>query len=425
MGEGVAGSPPSSCAVASGTEESLKGGVEQFQRSCCVCLLCVSAALGLHTTTQEFQTCISGSQGPPREGGKNENNCGRGEKSAKIWVLHPFKASTLRGPRLWGPFFFQVWASTFRGPSLWGHHFLWFEIGRSKLAEVEIGEVEMAELEKKSWPKSKLAEVDRAPTNRMRSFQAALKILGPEEKAVREGLDASLQRAIAEAQKPSVQQRISLTPDFVVAAACEKVAKLERVMGVLQGTTGEEVDAIKIALDRARVAAQEIPLTEQIADCNGFVERAQKRLVKLEAERDAENALLEEGRARLALLEAQAAARVVGQPPPAPTAVSDLEAEVSRLKAELAATRAAVVDPDCQDPDPKRPCRREEFIPNCDEEMQEWMEDRHKDQQEAMVAGRLSEVARVSRLLTKAAQEWQELIQQQSLMPSAVANSVR
>ena len=64
-------------------------------------------------------------------------------------------------------------------------------------------------------------------------------------------------------------------------------------------------------------------------------------MVKLEAKRDAENALLEEGRARLARLEAQAAARVVA-PPPALTAVSDLEAEVSRLKAELAAPRAAV-----------------------------------------------------------------------------------
>ena len=201
----------------------------------------------------------------------------------------------------------------------------------------------------------------------VRSFQAALKVLGPEEKAVREGLKASLQRAIAEAQKPRSFS----------------------------------------------------------ADCKEFVERAQKRLVKLEAERDAENALLEEGRARLARLEAQAAARVVAPPLPAPTAVSDLEAEVSRLTAELAATRAAVVDPDCQDPDPKRPCRREEFIPNFDEEMQELMEDRHKDLQEAMVAGRLSEVARVSHLLTTAAQEWQQLIRQQSLMPSAVATSVR
>ena len=54
-----------------------------------------------------------------------------------------------------------------------------------------------------------------------------------------------------------------------------------------QGSIGAEVDAIKIGLDRARVAAQEkFPVTEQVADCKGFVEQAQKRLVKLEGERD-------------------------------------------------------------------------------------------------------------------------------------------
>ena len=71
-----------------------------------------------------------------------------------------------------------------------------------------------------------------------------------------------------------------------------------------------------------------------------------------------------------------------GPPVCHPTA---LDVQVAELKA-----KAVVVDPHSQDPEPKRPC------PNCDEEMQEWMEDRHKDLQAAMVAGRLNEVARVS-----------------------------
>ena len=49
------------------------------------------------------------------------------------------------------------------------------------------------------------------------------------------------------------------------------------------------------------------------------------------------------------------------------------------------------------------------------------MEDRQKELLAALVAGRL---ARVSHLLTKAAQEWQQMIQQQSVF-SAVANIVR
>ena len=75
-----------------------------------------------------------------------------------------------------------------------------------------------------------------------------------------------------------------------------------------------------------------------------------------------------------------------------------------------------------QDPAPKRACRREDFIPHFDEEMQEWMEDRHKDLQAALVAGQLPEVARVSHILTQAAQEWQQMIVDQS---TKVANSVR
>ena len=135
-------------------------------------------------------------------------------------------------------------------------------------------------------------------------------------------------------------------------------------MEVLQGTTGAEVDAIKTVLERARVAAQEKLLTEQIAECKGFVEWAQRRLSKLEAEGDAENAVLEEGRARVARLQAQGATHTTASPPPPVTTnVSELEAEVSRLRAELAARSNPSRD------SLKRQCRREEFVPQCDEEM--------------------------------------------------------
>ena len=116
-------------------------------------------------------------------------------------------------------------------------------------------------------------------TNRVHISQAALKVLGPDARGAR-GIVATCQ-----VQKPSTQQRISQTPDSVIVVACEKVAKLEKVVEVLQGSIGAEVDAIRIALDRTRIAAQEKPLTEQIADCKGFIERAQRRLVKLDGGR--------------------------------------------------------------------------------------------------------------------------------------------
>ena len=51
---------------------------------------------------------------------------------------------------------------------------------------------------------------------------------------------------------------------------------------------------------------------------------------------------------------------------------------------------------------------------------------RQRDLQAAIVAGHLSEVARISQLMSSAAQEWQRIFQEQpSAMPSAVANMVR
>ena len=194
------------------------------------------------------------------------------------------------------------------------------------------------------------------------SPEAALKVLGPEEQAIRAGLEVSLQRAQEEAKKPIVEQRSSRSPDSVVAAAREKVAKLEKVLVVLEGTSGAEVDAVRNALDKARVVAQEKPLAEQILECKGFVERAEKRLLKLEAERVAEIASLEQGRARLVRLKAEAAGQLPVPPPP--TAVAELEAEVSRLRSELAATRTAPpTDQPGDQPAKKQPRLREDFVP--------------------------------------------------------------
>ena len=87
---------------------------------------------------------------------------------------------------------------------------------------------------------------------------------------------------------------------------------------------------------KAKAAAQERPISELIAEFKSFINRSEKRLAKLEEERVAENVLLEEGRARLAMLESQAA---VSAPLPSAIPLAELEAEVSRLLAELADAR--------------------------------------------------------------------------------------
>ena len=87
-------------------------------------------------------------------------------------------------------------------------------------------------------------------------------------------------------------------------------------------------------------------------------------------------------------------------PPPVTTNVSELEAEVSRLRAQLAARSNPSRDSRPEGPVLKRQCRREEFVPQCDEEMEEWLAGRHADLQTALATGQLLEVARLSQLMT-------------------------
>ena len=113
-------------------------------------------------------------------------------------------------------------------------------------------------------------------------------------------------------------------------------------------------------------------------------------------------------------------AKLQTPPPSEETEVIQLRSLVSQLQAQVASLQAPSLD--IPSPNPKRPRRREDFIPHCDEEMQEWMECRHQDLQAAVAAGQIPEVMRIS--LTQAAQEWQQVIQAQSTSALAVANMV-
>ena len=135
---------------------------------------------------------------------------------------------------------------------------------------------------------------------------------------------------------------------------------------------------------------------------------------------------MEEGVARLRRFEEELDVEVI--PVPTTSEVQRLQALVAQLQSQLAqaapTTLAAPSDSRSEVPVAKR-CRREDFVPHCDEEMQEWMQGRQGDLQAAVAAGQLQEVSRISHLLTTAAQEWQELIDRSTTMPSIVANAVR
>ena len=85
-------------------------------------------------------------------------------------------------------------------------------------------------------------------------------------------VQAAVQRAKPVSQ-PSA--RFSRSPDITMVEARLNASKLEQALDALEGTNGAEVDAIKKALVKAEAAAHEKPLTE-IADCKGFIDRAEK-----------------------------------------------------------------------------------------------------------------------------------------------------
>ena len=92
------------------------------------------------------------------------------------------------------------------------------------------------------------------------------------------------------------------------------------------------------------------------------------------------------------------AARVVAPPPPASIAVSDLEAEVARLRAELAATHATPADQPA-----KKPRLREDFVPNTVEEAGLWLKSRQQEMDDAIISGNTLDVARLASAIAEGA----------------------
>ena len=100
-----------------------------------------------------------------REGEKKENCGGRREKKTRNFGLPTLRGPTLRGPTLRGPTlrgptFSRFGAPPFEGPTLCRPKIQHPKIGRSrnwpksKLAEVELAELEKKAGRSRNWPKS-------------------------------------------------------------------------------------------------------------------------------------------------------------------------------------------------------------------------------------------------------------------------------
>ena len=205
-------------------------------------------------------------------------------------------------------------------------------------------------------------------------------------------------------------------PESRVTAARERVSKLEAASTALHGVEGPEVEASRVALKRAKEVKRQ-PVDVQIKECEGFLSRARAHLAELDAKRAVVSSNIHEAEQWLAALKQ---AQQFTPPPPvdADEELRQLRATVAQMKGQLQGAKPALEEGQA----PKRVCRREDFVPMCVEELQEWIAGRQVDLNEAMSVGRPDEVARISNIMCQAAQQWQQEVAA-GILPSMVSNS--
>ena len=170
-----------------------------------------------------------------------------------------------------------------------------------------------------------------------------------------------------------------------------------------------EVQALHAALRRAQAASREVPVDVQIRESEAFIERAQKRVAKLDKERAEEVARMEAAQANVERLR-----HTQTQPPPPPDTISviqSLQMQVEQLQTQLRCEKTR-----------DRPGRLpEDFMPMCDEEILQWMQDRQADLHDATLSGNATEVSRLCHVIADAATAFSKTLTPPSLLANSVA----
>ena len=149
--------------------------------------------------------------------------------------------------------------------------------------------------------------------------------------------------------------RSRVDPEVAMENAQSKVARLQKALEAVGDMGGVVVESLKMQ-----------GVHREVRTASGLVGRRIEEA-------------LSEGRARLARLEDQRSRQPRPPPPQTEVRVEQLMEEISQLRQERdRLARMVVVEAEGR-PDPKRVCRREDFVPMCDEEMHEWWEARQKD----------------------------------------------
>ena len=124
-------------------------------------------------------------------------------------------------------------------------------------------------------------------------------------------------------------QPTRVSPDANREFSFSKIAKLEKASEVMGDCQGLAVGALKAELERTRDAAKRLPISFEVEKCRKFIQRSEKRIQELDAERAAEAVAFKKAKDRLQRLEVEQAQ----QPDPNahPASVPETSSEVQKL----------------------------------------------------------------------------------------------
>ena len=217
-------------------------------------------------------------------------------------------------------------------------------------------------------------------------------------------------------------------PDSAMSAARQKVTSLEAALNVMVGHPCPEVDVLKAALQKAKEAARERPLTEQLAFTESFIERSRKRIEVPETKKAEEVALLEQAMQRQNRLRQEMLAQV--SEPPVVGSGPESCSEVVALRARVAELEACARRPPRNSEDAAQNIRAkaakrrlgtcsEDVVPSTDQQLSEWLDGMNCELRDALDVGDMESAITLSGLISRGAAKKASLVP-----PSTVTSMV-
>ena len=171
--------------------------------------------------------------------------------------------------------------------------------------------------------------------DKVRSLETALVALGAEDVAAKTEVEVALERAKAEKKVVQSNHQARWSPDAVLEHAPNKES--------FRGGTGDgryggsRGRILAGCFEESSTGSPGAPMASQLSECRSFIERSERCLEKIDAERAAELVQVNEARSRLTRLEAQAAVL----PPDIPRqSTADVSMELEEIEGEACLHRA-------------------------------------------------------------------------------------